>query len=77
MIGGNCFPVAPQHEYIFTLNDVATVSNFAKANGLAGVHYWSLERDNDCPPGAANWKCNTYGVAGLYGFTKKFLTYFQ
>ncbi|KAE8956966.1 hypothetical protein PF005_g32084 [Phytophthora fragariae] len=77
MIGGNCFPVAPQHEYIFTLNDVATVSNFAKANGLGGVHYWSLERDNDCPPGAANWKCNTYGVAGLYGFTKKFLTYFQ
>ncbi|KAE9104302.1 hypothetical protein PF010_g13434 [Phytophthora fragariae] len=77
MIGGNCFPVAPQHEYIFTLNDVATVSNFAKANGLAGVHFWSLERDNDCPPGAAYWLCNTYGVAGLFGFTKKFLTYFQ
>ncbi|KAE9332781.1 hypothetical protein PF008_g14778 [Phytophthora fragariae] len=75
MIGGNCFPKA--QGYIFTLNDVATVSNFAKANGLGGVHYWSLERDNDCPPGAANWKCNTYGVAGLYGFTKKFLTYFQ
>ncbi len=29
----------------FTVADTDTVSAWAKANGLAGVHYWSMDRD--------------------------------
>ncbi len=32
----------------FTLGDADTVASFAIANGLAGVHYWSYDRDVDC-----------------------------
>ncbi|GMA26036.1 hypothetical protein GCM10025864_37950 [Luteimicrobium album] len=30
----------------FTLSDVDTVTNYVKANGLAGIRYWSLDRDS-------------------------------
>ncbi|WP_211251623.1 glycosyl hydrolase family 18 protein [Andreprevotia chitinilytica] len=69
MIGGN-----DSAGETFTLADVATVSNFAKQNGLAGVHIWSLDRDNDCAPGSASPTCNSYGQAGRLGFTKAFLS---
>jgi chitinase len=29
----------------FTLADVATLSTWVKANGIAGVHFWSFDRD--------------------------------
>ncbi|KAF0813752.1 putative bifunctional chitinase/lysozyme [Andreprevotia sp. IGB-42] len=69
MIGGN-----DTQDETFTLADVATVTNFAKANGLAGVHYWSLDRDVDCAPGFASPTCNSYGQAGTWGFTNRFLS---
>ncbi len=59
---------------IFTLADVDTVSQFAKANRLAGVHHWSFDRDTDCPRGAASATCNSVGNAGMLGYTKRFLT---
>jgi chitinase len=68
MIGGN----DTQGE-TFTLADAMTVTNFVKQNGLAGVHFWSLDRDTDCAPGYASPTCNTYGQAGALGFTAKFL----
>jgi hypothetical protein len=30
----------------FTLSDVSTVSAWSKANGIAGVHFWSFDRDS-------------------------------
>jgi hypothetical protein len=36
----------------FTLTDVDTITNYAKANGLAGLHFWSLDRDNSSTPSA-------------------------
>ncbi len=69
MIGGN--DVAGEQ---FTLADAATISAFAIAQNLAGVHYWSYDRDIDCPAGSASPTCNSIGNAGSHGFMKKFLT---
>jgi chitinase len=69
MIGGNDSP-----NETFTMADVTTLTTFAKANGIAGMHFWSLDRDRDCAPGYAEPTCNTYGQAGTLGFTKAFLT---
>ena len=68
MIGGN-----DTEDEVFTLNDIATMTLFAQKNHLAGVHFWSLDRDVDCPPGPASPDCNSYGKAGLFGFTNAFL----
>lgn len=69
MIGGN----DTQGE-TFTLADVATVSSFAQQNGLAGVHFWSFDRDNDCTQSWASPTCNSYGQAGTLGFTNRFIS---
>ncbi|HET9958883.1 MAG TPA: glycosyl hydrolase [Polyangiaceae bacterium] len=68
MIGGN--DVRDEH---FTLQDVDRVVAFVKERGLAGVHYWSYDRDVDCPPGAASPTCNSLGGVGAYGFLNRFL----
>ncbi len=68
MIGGNDNPSER-----FTLDDVDAVAAFAKKVSLAGVHYWSYDRDTDCPPGAASATCNSLGGAGDYGFLTRFL----
>jgi hypothetical protein len=68
MIGGN----DAQGEQ-FTLADADAVATFVKASGLAGVHYWSYDRDTDCPPGAASPTCNSIGNAGTHGYLKRFL----
>jgi hypothetical protein len=70
MIGGN----DTQGE-TFTLDDVASVMAFAKANGLGGVHIWSLDRDKDCAPGYASPTCNSFGTAGTLGFTHAFISH--
>ena len=49
MIGGNDV----QSEQ-FTLDDVDVATGFAIEEGLAGVHYWSYDRDVDCSPGPAS-----------------------
>jgi len=69
MIGGN-----DTKGETFTIPDVTTVSTFVKQNGLAGVHFWSFDRDNDCPAGAASSTCNSYGSAGTLGFTNAFIS---
>lgn len=30
---------------VFTLSDAAEMSQWARSNGIAGVHYWSMDRD--------------------------------
>jgi chitinase len=68
MIGGN-----DNQAETFTLSDVDTLATFAIANKLAGVHYWSYDRDTDCAPGPASATCNTFGKAGTHGFLDRFL----
>ena len=69
MIGGN-----DATDEIFTTANITTLSNWAKTNKIAGVHFWSLDRDNDCAPGYASATCNSYGTAGTWGFTNGFLS---
>jgi hypothetical protein len=68
MIGGN--DVASEQ---FTLADADAVAAFAIGNQLAGVHFWSYDRDVDCPPGSASPTCNSLGGAGVHGFLARFI----
>jgi hypothetical protein len=68
MIGGN--DVSSEH---FTLDNTDTMTHFAIANGFAGIHYWSYDRDTDCPPGSASPTCNSLGGVGAHGFLRRFL----
>ena len=69
MIGGN----DTQGE-TFTIADAETVSAYVLQKGLAGIHFWSFDRDVDCAAGAASATCNSYGQAGTLGFNKAFLS---
>ena len=69
MIGGN-----DATDEVFTIANVDTLSSWAKANGIAGIHFWSLDRDVDCAAGSASATCNSYGQAGTWGFTNRFAT---
>ena len=69
MIGGN-----DATDEIFSIADVTTLSNWVKANGVSGIHFWSLDRDRDCAPGYASATCNSYGTAGNWGFTNSFIS---
>jgi hypothetical protein len=71
MIGGN--DVQSEH---YTLADVDTTMQFALTRGLAGVHYWSYDRDVDCAQGPASPICNSLGGVGAYGFLERFLAAF-
>ncbi len=69
MIGGN-----DATDEVFTLANVDTVSSWAVANHLAGLHFWSLDRDTDCAAGSsASATCNSYGSAGNFGFANRFI----
>ncbi|OIQ87284.1 putative bifunctional chitinase/lysozyme precursor [mine drainage metagenome] len=73
MIGGN-----DDVNEVFSLADVAAVSAWVNANGLAGLHFWSFDRDNDCAAGPASPTCNSYvqpggAGAGTLGFDQAFL----
>jgi ABC-type proline/glycine betaine transport system substrate-binding protein len=58
-----------------TLADVDAIAAFAVAQSLAGVHYWSYDRDADCTVGAASPTCNSMGeaYAGPSGYLERFL----
>ena len=68
MIGGN--DVSSEQ---FTPANADAITKFAIAQGLAGIHYWSYDRDTDCPPGSASATCNSLGNVGSHGFLKRFL----
>jgi len=69
MIGGN-----DATDEVFSIANVDTLVNWSKANGIAGIHFWSLDRDVDCPAGSASATCNSYGSAGTWGFTNRFVS---
>jgi hypothetical protein len=67
MIGGN-----DVQSNIFRLTDANTVASFVVQNHLAGVHFWSYDRDVDCAAGPASAVCNSIGGAGPHGFLHRF-----
>ena len=59
---------------VFTLTDAAALARFVRDNGLAGVHFWSLDRDGRCAGDAAIVSSSCSGLAGLppLAFTNAF-----
>ncbi|BBA98996.1 putative chitinase [Actinacidiphila reveromycinica] len=59
---------------IFTPADVDTLTSYAVSNGLAGLHYWSLDRDTPCSATYASPTCNSVSSTTPLEYTKKFLS---
>lgn len=53
MIGDN-----DTRDEITTVADMTGIAQYVKDNGLAGLHYWSFDRDTPCTP-ATNWASPT------------------
>jgi hypothetical protein len=60
---------------ITTLSDVDTVTSYAIANGLAGLHYWSLDRDTPCSTkkGSISSSCNSVSGSTPLQYVNEFL----
>jgi len=56
---------------VFSLDDAKTLARFARENRLAGVHFWSLDRDAPCPADVSGVSsmCSGLPGAGAYEFT--------
>ena len=59
----------------FTTADVDTLTNYAKSNGLAGLHFWSLDRDTPCPSAQtyASPTCNSVSGTTALQYTNRFM----
>jgi len=59
---------------IFTTADVNTLTSYAVSNGLAGLHFWSLDRDTPCSDTYASPTCNSISSTTPLQYTKAFLS---
>jgi hypothetical protein len=59
---------------IFTTADVGTLTSYAASNGLAGLHYWSLDRDTPCSDDYASPTCNSISSTSALEYTNQFLS---
>lgn len=59
---------------IFTIADVNTLSSYVVGNGLAGLHYWSLDRDTPCSSSYASPTCNSVPSSTALQYTKQFMS---
>jgi len=58
----------------FTIGDVDTLTSYAAANGLAGLHFWSLDRDTPCSDDYASPTCNSVSSTTPLEYTNRFLS---
>jgi len=60
----------------FTPADVDTLTHYAASNGLAGLHFWSLDRDTPCPSAQsyASPTCNSESGTTALEYTNRFLS---
>ena len=60
----------------FTAADVDTLTNYAVSNGLAGLHFWSLDRDTPCATTTtyASPTCNSVSGTSALEYTNRFLS---
>jgi hypothetical protein len=60
----------------FSLADVDTVTSYVVNNGLAGLHFWSLDRDTPCQgsTGYASPTCNSVSGSTALEYTNRFLS---
>lgn len=57
----------------FTIADVDTIASYAVSNGLAGLHFWSLDRDTPCDNPTASPICNSVPSARPLQYAEQFL----
>ncbi len=50
---------------VFTPADAQVLLQGARRLGIAGLHYWSLGRDQPCPPGSARVSPTCHGLPGV------------
>ncbi|TNY26713.1 hypothetical protein BV497_07295 [Fulvimonas soli] len=60
----------------FTAADVDTVVSYAASHGLAGLHFWSLDRDTPCSGNmtTASPTCNSVSGTSPLQYSKRFLS---
>jgi hypothetical protein len=60
----------------FTAADVDTLTSYARSNGLAGLHFWSLDRDTPCATTTtyASPTCNSVSGTTALQYTGRFLS---
>jgi chitinase len=58
----------------FTIADVDTLTAYAVDNGLAGLHFWSLDRDTPCSDDYASPTCNSLSGTTPLQYTDEFLS---
>ncbi|HEX3957344.1 MAG TPA: carbohydrate-binding protein [Trebonia sp.] len=58
----------------FTPADVDTLTSYAHSNGLAGLHFWSLDRDTPCSDDYASPTCNSVSSTTPLEYTNRFLS---
>jgi len=58
----------------FTVTDVDTLTAYAAGNGLAGLHFWSLDRDTPCTDTWASPTCNSVPGTTALEYTDRFLS---
>jgi len=58
----------------FSIANTDTMIGWAISNGLAGVHFWSLDRDTPCSGGFASPICNSVPSTTPLQYTKRFLS---
>jgi hypothetical protein len=58
----------------FTIADVDTLTAYAADNGLAGLHFWSLDRDTPCSDDYASPTCNSISSTTPLEYTDRFLS---
>jgi chitinase len=56
----------------FSLPDAVRLARFAREHGLAGVHYWSMDRDNPCAASVARDDCSGLPEAPRGAFAQAF-----
>lgn len=59
---------------VFQIADIDKVTSYAATNKLAGVHFWSLDRDTPCSQGTASPTCNSLPSTTVLQYTKRFLS---
>ncbi|QNK01979.1 carbohydrate-binding protein [Dyella telluris] len=58
----------------FSIANADTITSYAVANGLAGIHFWSLDRDTPCSQSYASATCNSVPSSTPLQYTKRFLS---
>ena len=58
---------------LFSLKDVATMTQWVKANGISGIHFWSVDRDTPCKSEYASPICSSVPSVPAWGYTQEFI----